>query len=322
MNLRIIKVFAPLEHKLKVEECLRECEVSDFWQDRISEKKVLVHALVPAVDSEKLLDALENALHDVEDFKAVIMPVEGSVPRMKGKEEEEKKKGRISREELYTKISGSVGLSWIYLVLVVFSAIIAAIGLVHGNIPMVVGAMIIAPFLFPNVALCFATVSGDLNLAARAVKIIFSGVFLALFFSAGAGFFFDVDVAASEIVSRTEVGAGDIIVSLLSGSVAVLSLTTAMVTSIAGVMIAVALLPPLIVSGILLGAGSVHGFAGALLLFFINLVGINLAGVVTFILQGVRPRTVLQFTKAQIFTFFALVFWFTLFIIALFLTFK
>lgn len=323
MNLRLIEIFLPLEHKLKVEEGLRECEIVDFWHDRISEKKILVRALVPAGDSEKFLDILENEFSEIEGFRVVILPVEASIPRFEGKEVEEKEKTeRISREELYTKISGSTGLSFNYVLLIIFSSIIAAVGLVYGNIPMVVGAMIIAPFLLPSVALSFATISGDFSLAWRALKITFIGVLLALFFSALVGMIFNININAPEILNRTEVSLGDVVVSLLSGSIAVLSFTSAMVTSIAGVMIAVALLPPLVVAGMLLGTGSLTGFGGAILLFFVNLIGINLAGVITFLVQKVRPRTVFDFTKAQLLTFLALFVWIIFFIFVLFLVMK
>ncbi len=323
MNLRLIEVFIPLEHKTKVEEGLRECEVADFWYDRISDKKVLVRALVPAGDSEKLIDILENEFQEVEGFRVIILPVEASVPRFEGEEVEEKqKKERISREELYTKISGSAGLSFNYILLIIFSSIIAAVGIIYSNIPMVVGAMIIAPFLLPSVALSFATISGDFSLAGRALKVTFIGILLALVFSAFVGMLFPLDITAPEIVSRTQVSMGDVIVSLLSGSVAVLSFTTAMITSVAGVMVAVALLPPLVVAGMMLGTGNIAGFAGALLLFFVNLIGINIAGVITFSAQKVRPRTVFDFTKAQLLTFLALFIWIIFFIIVLFFVLK
>ncbi len=327
MNLRMIKIFVPLEYKTKVEQAARDCAVEDFWHDRISDKKVLVRVLVTAQNSEKFLDILENELQDVDGFRLVILPVEASIPRYNNEEngkekqeQEEKPSNRINREELYSRISGDIQLSSNFLLFVVFSAIVAAVGLVYDNIPMVVGAMIIAPLLSSSVALSFATTLGDFKLAGKALKVTLSGVALALVFSAVIGLLFTVDTSATQIVARTNVSFADVIVSFISGSIGVLSFTTATLTSLAGVMIAVALLPPLVVSGILLGSGDLVGFTGALFLFFVNLVGINLAGVLTFLAQKIRPRTVLELTKAQILTFFAMMFWITLFVIVLILT--
>ncbi|WP_413698944.1 DUF389 domain-containing protein [Psychromonas sp. KJ10-10] len=59
----------------------------------------------------------------------------------------------------------------------------------------------------------------------------------------------------------------------------------------AGVAIAVALVPPLAVTGIGLGWLDIHVAWGALLLFLTNLAGIVLAGALTFLTLGFAPFT-------------------------------
>jgi uncharacterized membrane protein len=56
-------------------------------------------------------------------------------------------------------------------------------------------------------------------------------------------------------------------------------------------MVAVALVPPLVVAGLLLGNGQLSLASKALLLTGANVICVNLAGIATFLLQGVRPRT-------------------------------
>ena len=56
-----------------------------------------------------------------------------------------------------------------------------------------------------------------------------------------------------------------------------------------GVAIAVALVPPLCVSGIGLGWWDWHVFSGAMLLFLTNLVGISLSAALTFLVLGFAP---------------------------------
>jgi uncharacterized membrane protein len=56
-------------------------------------------------------------------------------------------------------------------------------------------------------------------------------------------------------------------------------------------MVAVALLPPLVAFGLLLGGGYPELATGALTLFLMNLVCVNLAAVTTFLVQGIRPAT-------------------------------
>jgi uncharacterized membrane protein len=64
-------------------------------------------------------------------------------------------------------------------------------------------------------------------------------------------------------------------------------------------MVAVALLPPLVTFGMLLGAGKLSLARGALLLTAANVICVNLAGVATFVAQGVRPRTWWEADRAR-----------------------
>jgi uncharacterized membrane protein len=97
--------------------------------------------------------------------------------------------------------------------------------------------------------------------------------------------------ASPEVATRTGVGLGDIAVALASGCAGTLAFTTGVSTTLIGVMVAVALLPPLVTFGLLLGGGHLAPAMGALSLFLMNLICVNLAGVTTFLLQGIRPAT-------------------------------
>jgi uncharacterized hydrophobic protein (TIGR00341 family) len=113
------------------------------------------------------------------------------------------------------------------------------------------------------------------------------------------GFYFETDVTIPEIASRTHAGLSDIILALSSGCAGVLAFTTGALSTLIGVMVAVALLPPLAVCGLLLGAAQFSAAGGAFLLFMTNIICINLAGVVTFLAQGVSPRIWWQTDKAR-----------------------
>lgn len=63
--------------------------------------------------------------------------------------------------------------------------------------------------------------------------------------------------------------------------------------------VAVALLPPLVTLGLLIGAGQIGTASGALLLFLINVICVNLAGVGTFLVQGIRPLTWWETDRAR-----------------------
>jgi uncharacterized membrane protein len=96
---------------------------------------------------------------------------------------------------------------------------------------------------------------------------------------------------------------------------AALSITTGAPAVLIGVMVAVALMPPLATFGLLLGSGNVNLAIGALELVAVNMICINLAGVVTFLVQGVRPLNWWEASKAKKATRYAIIIWVSLLII-------
>jgi uncharacterized membrane protein len=105
------------------------------------------------------------------------------------------------------------------------------------------------------------------------------------------GVLLQVNPASPEVASRNAVGLGDIVVALASGCAGALAFTTGVSATLIGVMVAVALLPPLVTFGLLLGGGHPVPAMGVLSLFLMNLFCVNLAGVTTFLVQGIRPAT-------------------------------
>ena len=74
-------------------------------------------------------------------------------------------------------------------------------------------------------------------------------------------------------------------------------------------MVAVAILPPFAVFGLLLASGEFSAAGGALLLVATNVICVNLSGVVTFWLQGLKPRSWWDAEKARRSTKIALILW-------------
>lgn len=80
-------------------------------------------------------------------------------------------------------------------------------------------------------------------------------------------------------------------------------------------MVAVALMPPLVTFGMLLGAGYLNLAVNALFLVITNVICVNLAGVATFFFQGVKPRTWWEAEKAKKSTRTAAILWGVLLIV-------
>ena len=107
-------------------------------------------------------------------------------------------------------------------------------------------------------------------------------------------------------------GIGDVALALASGTAGALAFTSGLPSTVIGVMVAVAILPPLVTCGLLIGAGNRVMAIGAMLLFFTNIICVNLAGVLTFLIQGIRPLTWWEATRAKKATRKAMMLWFGL----------
>ncbi len=297
MTTKILQVFASVKHQKGIEEILKEYSPSDCYFEKISEKRVVFRAFVDSRKMEEVLDILESYFSGEEDYRIAVIPVEASIPHFKKSDKKEKTKkinrlSRVSREELYASISRNAEFSKIYLYLIAISSLVAALGIVYNNIIAVIGAMVIAPLLGPNIALALGTTLADSELVKKSIKSIFIGFLFAIIISFFIGMFLNVNPYSYEISSRTTVTLVDIAIALASGSAGAIAFTTGyFLTSLMGVMVAVAILPPLVVLGLLLGSGIWTEAIPAFLLLMVNFVCINLAGISTFIVLKVKPRT-------------------------------
>jgi uncharacterized hydrophobic protein (TIGR00341 family) len=331
MPLRQIEVVVPCEHKDEFTDLLEDDSVEHYWNDE-SKDAYILKALVDANKTENFLDKAEQIIGEREGFRLVLLAVEATLPRMEDGDGEEEDTGensgnddeesdpwdkplqgaRVSREELYNQISDSVDLSSIYIAMVSLSTVVAALGVLRDNTAVVIGAMVIAPLLGPNVGLALSTTLGDNKLLVRSIKTNIAGIGVAFLISVVLGFLLSVDESVYQIASRTEVHLSDIALALASGAAGVLAYTIGMSAAVIGVMVAVALLPPLVTAGLLVGEMKFDLAYYAFLLVTTNVICVNLAAVATFILQGVKPRTWYKAEKAKKINKRALALWVTL----------
>lgn len=320
MALRFMQIFIPDSEPAIPDDLLEGREVLGRWRDSETNHTVL-HLLIPAEETEPVMDAFEKQYADTAGFHVVLFPVEATLPRPPAdpkkeeqpteQQERQTKNGnvRISREELYSEVSDTLGVTRIFIILTILSTIVAAVGLMRNDVAVIIGAMVIAPLLGPNVAMSLATTLGDTDLLRRALKTNLVGVASALAFAVLVGFLFHVNPETPAIASRTGLKVGDILLALAAGAAGTLAFTHGIVGAVIGVMVAVALVPPLVVCGLLFGGGYPSLAGGALLLTAANVICINLAGVVTFFLQGVRPRNWWEAEHAKSRTFKAMLLW-------------
>ena len=177
-----------------------------------------------------------------------------------------------------------------YLLLMVLSTVLASLGLFLNSTSVVIGAMVLAPLMAPIISLSMGLLRSDLALTRKSLATLGTGVMLALLFSATMALLLPYEKATSEILARTTPSILDLLVAVISGMAGAYANARESVSkSLPGVAIAVALVPPLCVSGIGLGWFNLDIFRNALLLFLTNLVGITLAASITFLLLGFSP---------------------------------
>jgi uncharacterized hydrophobic protein (TIGR00271 family) len=186
------------------------------------------------------------------------------------------------------------------------AVVIATFGLLANSAPTIIGAMIIAPLMAPIISLSFGIVVTDRPLILRSIITVSSGVILVVLLAYGCTMILGLRIAGSEILSRSFPTLLDLGVAMAAGAAAAFAHTRrSIMTSIAGVAIAVALVPPLTVVGIGLAQGQAVsadvgsslrqlGLAeggediaeGAFLLFITNLAGIIVLASMVFLAHG------------------------------------
>ena len=208
---------------------------------------------------------------------------------------------KVPRTELYEKRIASSKPSLGFFVLLISSSVIATLGLISNSTAVVIGAMIVAPLMDPILSLAFGISVADGRLIRRSAVTVLLGVAGVVFTSALISLFLGVSHVQSEITARTSPNLIDLGIAIAAAVAGSFSMTRERLSnSIAGVAIAVALVPPLCVSGIgltlgsemvaVFGRGTVAGLTnqiaeGSFLLFLANLIGITVASLVVFLIQ-------------------------------------
>ncbi|MDH4081898.1 MAG: TIGR00341 family protein [Nitrospira sp.] len=321
--MKYVEVVADIGSVRTVSGIAAKCEALDLRLGTVGEDGMQSMRLLVADDKVQfVLDALQTTLGAQPFARIVVLPVEMSLP--KGTEDERKKEASAiaAREVLYDSVGKNARLDTNFLVLVVLSTAVAAIGLIENNVAVVIGAMVIAPLLGPNLAFGLSTALGDIDLMRKSVLTTFAGITLAVGLSIAIGALWPFDVSGPELAARTRAGLDSVVLALASGAAAALSLTTGLSSVLVGVMVAVALLPPAVTLGLMLGHGETNLAINAGLLLNINVVCINLSSKIVFFIKGIRPRTWYEKEKAQRAMTIYVVVWFVTLVVLVLLTYS
>lgn len=193
-------------------------------------------------------------------------------------------------QHLFTQLRSNAELKTSYLVLMILSTMLATFGIFANSTPVVIGAMILAPLMAPIISLSMAVLRQEKKLSLNSTRTILGGLLAGFLCAMIVTFFTPLNTPNSEILSRVRPNLLDLGIAVVSGVAgAYAHAREEIAKTLAGVAIAVALVPPLAVSGIGLAWLDMEVFLGALLLLLTNLAGMILAGALTFLVMGYSP---------------------------------
>lgn len=193
-------------------------------------------------------------------------------------------------QDLFKVLRSNSVITTAFMVMMILSTLIATFGLFANSSPVIIGAMILAPVISPIVSFSMGMVRYDIPMLKESVITIIAGTLVSLAFAATVSLLIPLKVVTPEIEARLSPTLLDMGIAISSGIAAAYAHSNeGIAKSLAGVAIAVALVPPLAVSGIGIGWWDWEVFSGAILLYATNLAGIILFGGLTFLLLGFAP---------------------------------
>jgi uncharacterized hydrophobic protein (TIGR00271 family) len=189
---------------------------------------------------------------------------------------------RDERLDLVQQLEQSAQANIDFIMMMVLSTSLASLGLLSDSTAVVIGAMLVAPLMGPLVAAGYSLVQGNLSLFRRSLAVALIGIGIGFAASLIFGALNPGFEPTLEIEARGKADLLDLGIAFFSGMTAAYATGRShVITTIAGVAIAAALVPPLAVVGLALTHGRPLISYNAAILLTTNLVAIILgAGIV------------------------------------------
>lgn len=301
--MRLIQTLVP-EGKHDAVVDILESEGLDFAMTNESSPAGYSDILYIPVESDDV-EAIVDQLRSVgveRDGYMIVTDVETIISEQfetkQNENDEPAENDRISRDELRTKARNLSRSTPNFLALTIISAIVATAGLLQDSAAVVVGSMVIAPLIGPAMASCVGTVINDDNGAlfwegvrSQAIGLVVA-VLSATLFAVAYRLVLAPDLELlliQQVAERAHPGLLALAVALGAGIAGALSLTSGANEALVGVMIAVALMPPAASVGLGIAYTDPRLAVGAGVLVLVNLLSINIAGIVTIWIKRYNP---------------------------------
>ncbi len=296
----------------------------------------LLYFRIPDAQVNEAIEKLKSRGVGVEYGFIDILDLKATLPR----EAEETSDPKIQRdatlavEEIYENVKKQSSLSFDFIAFSILAAAMAGFGLIQNNTTVIVASMLLSPLMGPMLAVALGYVVKDRQLFVKgtvnelislglsfAVGIVMALVLPILILGTTGDWILTVEghmnplnPTVTEITRRAGFSAIDVGVAIISGPAVAVSVTKGDMSSLVGVAISAALMPPAVNAALMLTLGAVYGSAilvgigvGSLLLLVMNIILIDLAAIVMFRIKKLTPladrsatwTAVTQFTKTR-----------------------
>jgi len=194
---------------------------------------------------------------------------------------------RTERQEAIEKLISQGTLRSGYYLMLLLATLIVTPGLLLNNVAVIIGGMILAPFIVPVLSLSLALISGNVKGMLRSLKILlFSGLLTLLTATLLTFVLSQTYNVVSWIPDQITPGIY-IFIAFCSGIAGAFAFVKKNLTqSIAGVAVSVSLLPPLCAAGIGLALEQYLLMKNSLILLGANFVGMCMAAFIVFWILG------------------------------------
>ncbi|MHA1494045.1 MAG: TIGR00341 family protein [Candidatus Thorarchaeota archaeon] len=293
--------------------------VFDFLLDSLNVKNVMkfnadnaivLQFRIPDDSVNETIEGLKSRGVGVEYGFVDILDLKASLPRESEEKEGDTKMQRdatLAVEEIYENVKKQSSLSFDYIAFIILAAIMAGFGLIQNNVTVIVASMLLSPLMGPMLGVAFGYVVGDNALFAKGTRNELIGLTLSLLVGVALAIVMplldplmitniNADLGAgniTEITRRAGFSPLDVGVAIFSGAAVAVSVTKGDMSSLVGVAISAALMPPAVNASMMIVLGLVYGYGnifavgvGSFGLLAMNIILIVIAAFVMFKVKG------------------------------------
>jgi uncharacterized hydrophobic protein (TIGR00341 family) len=317
--MRLVQVLIPEGNRSAVLDALDEEGIDYAVFDEVGrgDFEAMVQFPVPPGGVEPVLEDLVGA-GIREDSYTIVMPTETVVSQRLSALVERFPGLRISREELYARAEELAPANSTFFAFLLLSTVIATTGLLLNSAATIIGAMVVAPLMGPAISASVGTILDDPRMARRGVVLQVVGLVAAIATAALMGWLLqrtilvppELDITTiPQIAERTSPNVLSLVLALGSGLAGSISIMRGSGSTLVGVAIAVALVPPAATAGLGLAFGPPGVAVAATVLVVVNLLAINVSALGLFYLAGFKPLDAEQFegVRASVFSRIAVI---------------